>query len=81
MTLKLEMILKEIIEQYNLISLELYGCIYMEIQKGMCGLPQSGILSNKTYKNLEKWVLPTRITPEIRDHHTKFVYFSLKIFP
>ena len=37
-------------------------------------------LSNKTYKNLEKWVLPTRITPEIRDHHTKSVYFILNIF-
>jgi hypothetical protein len=36
----------EIITQYNLLPLVSYGHIYIEVQKGMYGLPQVGILAN-----------------------------------
>jgi hypothetical protein len=37
----------EIIEQYNLLPLVSDGHIYIEVQKGMYGLPQAGILANQ----------------------------------
>ena len=39
-----------IIEHYRLNDKVLNGYIYMEIQKGMYGLPQAGILANKLLK-------------------------------
>ena len=42
MKLPLDNIPEEIIQQYNLINLEHKGFVYMEIQKGMYGLPQAG---------------------------------------
>ena len=36
----------EIIIEYNLMNLAYKGYVYCEIQKGMYGLPQAGILSN-----------------------------------
>ena len=42
MRVKIELVLDEIIEQYNLRALVLDGYIYMEIGKGMYGLPQAG---------------------------------------
>ena len=47
MRLHLEIILEEIIEAYNLQALATNGWVYIEIQKGMYGLPQVGILANK----------------------------------
>ena len=41
-------ILQEIIEQYNLLPLVRNGYVYVEIQRGMYGLPQAGI----TVKNI-----------------------------
>ena len=38
---------EEIIIEYNLINLAYKGYVHCEIQKGMYGLPQAGILSNK----------------------------------
>jgi hypothetical protein len=39
-----------IIEHYQLREKVLYAYIYMEICKGMYGLPQAGILANKLLK-------------------------------
>jgi hypothetical protein len=36
----------ESIEPYDLIALVSYGYVYMEVHKGMYGLPQVGILAN-----------------------------------
>jgi hypothetical protein len=41
---------QDIIEHYHLLNIVLNGYIYMEIQKGMYGLPQAGILANKILK-------------------------------
>ena len=44
MKLRLDTIPEEITQQYNLINLAHKGFVYMEIQKGMYGLPQAGKL-------------------------------------
>ena len=46
MRLPITVIPQEIIDAYNLLPLLHNGYIYMEIQKGMYGLPQAGILAN-----------------------------------
>jgi hypothetical protein len=43
----IKLIPQEIIAEYNLISLVSDGHVYVEVQKGMYGLPQGGILANQ----------------------------------
>ena len=50
MKIKFDTIPKEIKEKYNLSDKLHNGYIYIEIQKGMYGLKQSGILANKHLK-------------------------------
>jgi hypothetical protein len=40
----------DIIEHYNLLEKAIDGYVYMEIRKGMYGLPQAGVLVNKLLK-------------------------------
>jgi hypothetical protein len=40
----------DIIEYYKLMNKALDGYVYMEIRKGMYGLPQAGVLANKLLK-------------------------------
>ena len=40
----------EIKQQYQLNKIEKNGYVYVEIRKGMYGLPQAGILANKLLK-------------------------------
>jgi hypothetical protein len=47
MRIPVKLIPQEIIEQYNLLPLVSYVHIYIEVQKGMYGLPQAGILANQ----------------------------------
>jgi hypothetical protein len=47
MKIPIAFLLNNIIEHYQLF---LDGYIYMEIRKGMYGLPQAGILANKLLK-------------------------------
>ena len=47
MRLPLNLIPAEIIQHYNLHHIQHNGWIYIEIQKGMYGLPQAGMLANK----------------------------------
>ena len=46
----LDIIPKEIIEQYNLRNLPQKGFVYIEIQKGMYGLPKAGKTTNNKLK-------------------------------
>jgi hypothetical protein len=41
---------KDIIEHYGLCEKTIDGYVYMEIRKGMYGLPQAGFLANKLLK-------------------------------
>jgi hypothetical protein len=43
----IKLIPQEIINQYNLLSLVSDGHVYIEVQKGMYGLPKAGILANQ----------------------------------
>ena len=53
----------------------------MEIQKGMCGLPQSGKIENDKLKlHLEKFGYePAPITPCLWRHQTQPLQFSLVV--
>jgi hypothetical protein len=71
----------EIIIQYALLPLVSYGHIYIEVQKGMYGLPQAGILANLL---LAKRLDPhgyrqTKSTPGLWAHDTLPVTFSLGV--
>ena len=72
---------QEFIDLYNLAPKVKNGYVYMEINKGMYGLPQSGILSNKLLKErLEKYgysELPH--TPGLFKHETRPVWFTLVV--
>jgi hypothetical protein len=47
MRIPTKLILHEIIEQYNILPLVSDGHVYIEVQKGIYGLPQAGILANQ----------------------------------
>jgi hypothetical protein len=47
MHIPIKLIPQEIIDKYNLLTLVSDGHVYVEVQKGMYGLPQAGILSNQ----------------------------------
>jgi hypothetical protein len=47
MRIPIKLIPQEIIDQYNLLPLVSDGHLYIEVQKGMYGLPQAGILANQ----------------------------------
>jgi hypothetical protein len=46
MKMPIALIPQEIIDEYNLMPLVYKDHIYMEIQRGMYGLPQAGLLAN-----------------------------------
>ena len=50
MNLPLDNIPEKIIQQYNIRNLSHKGFVYMEIQKGLCGLPQAGKIANDKLK-------------------------------
>lgn len=81
MRMPITLIPKEIIDQYNLLPLVHDGYIYMEIRKGMYGLPQAGILANKKLtKHLEPYgYVPTKHTPGLWQHQTRPITFSLVV--
>jgi hypothetical protein len=43
---------EEIVNKYNLKALAVHGWVYIEIRKGMYGLKQAGLLSNKLIHKL-----------------------------
>ena len=65
MKLPLDIIPEEIIQQYNLRKLAHKGFVYMEIQKGMYGLPQVRKIANN----------------KLKLHLSKFGYETLPIIP
>ena len=81
MRLRVDLIPEEIIIQYNLRPLVHNGYIYIEIRKGMYGLPQAGILANKLLiKRLaEEGYSPCEHTPGLWKHATRPIKFSLVV--
>jgi hypothetical protein len=72
---------QETIDKYNLIELAQDGKVYIEIQKGMYGLPQEGILANELLqRNLAKdGYRPAQHTHGLWKHDTRPVSFLLVV--
>jgi hypothetical protein len=81
MVINLSSLPQETIDKYNLIELAQDGKVYIEIQKGMYGLPQAGILANKLLQpNLAKdGYRPTQHTHGLWKHDTRPISFSLVV--
>jgi hypothetical protein len=72
---------QETIDKFNLVELAQYSKLYIEIQKGMYGLPQIGILTNELLeRNLAKeGYRPTQHTRGLWKHDTRLVSFLLVV--
>jgi hypothetical protein len=72
---------QEAIEKYDLNELAQDGKVYIEIQKGMYGLPQAAILANELLqRNLAKHgYRPTTHTHGLWTHDTRPISFSLVV--
>jgi hypothetical protein len=46
---------KEIVQKYNLNTLDIEGWVYIEIRKGMYGLKQAGLLANQLLQTRLAW--------------------------
>ena len=77
----IKLILQEFIDLYDLAPKVKNGYVYMEISRGIYGLPQSGILSNKLLKkrleNHGYHELPH--TPGLFRHENRQVWFTLVV--
>jgi hypothetical protein len=75
MVINLSSLPQEMIDKYDLIELAQDGKVYIEVHKGMYGLPQAGILANELLqRNLSKdsyrptqhtWPLETQYSPNL----------------
>jgi hypothetical protein len=81
MVINLASLPQETIEKYDLNELSQDGKVYIEIQKGMYGLPQAGILANELFqRNLAKdGYRPTTHTHGLWTHDTCPISFSLVV--
>jgi len=82
MRIPLRLIPAEIIKQYNLNELvEPDGFMYIEIRKGMYGLPQAGIIAhNQLKEHLAPFgYAPCRHTPGLWKHSTRNIMFCLVV--
>jgi hypothetical protein len=81
MRLAIDIIPPKIITQYKLLLLVHNSFVYIEICKGMYGLPQAGILANKKLqKHLAQFgYKPTTHTPGLWAHQHRPVHFSLVV--
>ena len=81
MKVKEEIIPEEIREQYNLKDVVADGWVYIEIHKGMYGLPQAGLLLNiKLRKHLATHgYYPAKYTPGLWKNESKAIAFTLTV--
>jgi hypothetical protein len=81
MVINLSSLPQETIDKYDLIELSQDGKVYIEIQKGMYGLPQAGILANQLLqRNLAKdGYRPTTHTHGLWNHDTRPISFLLVV--
>jgi hypothetical protein len=81
MVINLALLPQETIDKYDLNELAQDGKVYIEIQKGMYGLPHAGILANKLLQhNLAKdGYHPTNHRHGLWTHNTRPISFSLVV--
>jgi hypothetical protein len=79
MVINLSSLPQDIIDEYGLLELSHDGRVCIEIQKGMYGLPQAGILTNKMLQ--QRLALdgyhPTEHTHGLRKHEPRPIWFLL----
>ena len=81
MWLPINIIPQEIIDHYNLLPKVHNGRVYMEIQRGMYGLPQAGILAQEllSQRLAKHGYRPCRHTHGLWKHDTRPVLFTLVV--
>jgi hypothetical protein len=81
MVINLASLPQETIDKYDLIKLSQDGKVYTEIQKGMYGLPQAGILANELlqHNRAKDGYRPTTHTHGLWIHDTRPISFSLVV--
>jgi hypothetical protein len=81
MRIPIKLIPHEIIEQYSLLPLVSDGHVYIEVQKGMYGLPQIGILANQLIARrlAIHGYHQTKFTPGIWKHVTHPIQFTIVV--
>jgi hypothetical protein len=81
MKMPLSLFPQDIIEHYNLRNKAFTGYVYMEIRKGMYGLPQAGILANKLLKKrlARHGYFEQPHTPGLWKHDSHPVWFNLAV--
>ena len=81
MKLPIKIIPQEIIDQYNLGTLQVNGFVYIQINKGMPGLKQAARLANdRLVKHLAPYgYAPVKHTPSLWKHESNGVMFSLVV--
>jgi hypothetical protein len=81
MVINVSWLSQETIDNYNLIELSQDGKVYIEIQKGIYGLPQEDILANELLQhNLAKdGYRPTTHTHGLWTHNTRPLSFLLVV--
>ena len=79
--ISLKVIPQRIIDLHNLMDIAVNGFVYAEVRRGMCGLPQAGILANKQLqRKLEPHgYRPVPITPGLWTHDTRDIKFALVV--
>ena len=79
--LKLSNILDKIIKEYNLREKVKDGYVYIEVNKGMYGLPHLGLLANKLLKKqLNKHgYYQCNLVPSLWKHMTRPIQFTLVV--
>jgi hypothetical protein len=81
MRIPIKIIPQEIIDQYNLLPLVSDGHVYIEVQKGIYGLPQAGILTNQLLARrlaIHEYH-QTKLTPGLWRHVTCPIQFTLVV--
>ena len=81
MKIPIRLISDEIKVDYKVSEFEHAGYVYVQINKGMYGLVQAGLLANELLaKRLAKHVFSqTPHTPGLRKHHTNPIQFELVV--
>ena len=79
MKMKLKIIPKEIIEQYQLQDMEENGWVYMNIVKGVPGLKQAAHLANErlVHHSAPYGYAPVQHTPSLWKHESNRILFAL----
>jgi hypothetical protein len=81
MRLPLNLLPDEIIKQYDLQTIATDGWVYVEIRKGMYGLPQAGLLANQLLQKrlATHGYAPVTHTHGLWRHKTRPITFSLVV--